>query len=140
MADEQLSYPSEQVVGIVADRDTLGAVDEQLRDASVGQDQIDVLCGEDAQQDQGPEADADSSAGSLIRSVRTAMGDEAGRLEHLNDAIKAGSYVVQVDLPAGDDDEQEAAKQRIGKALVAGGATSVAFYGRWQIEELQPGA
>ena len=140
MTDEQLSYPTERVVGIVADRVTLTAADEQLRAAGVDRDRIDVLCGEEAEQHQGLEADGDSLVGSAIRAVRTVLGDEAGRLQHLNDAIDAGFYVIQVALPSADDDEREAAKQRIGQALIAGGATSVAFYGRWQIEELQLGA
>ncbi len=140
MAHEQLSYPAERVVGIVADRVGLAAVNEQLRAAQVERDRIDVLCGEHAQRDAGEEAEEDGPLRSSIRVVRTLLGEEAGRLQHLNDAIEAGSYVIQISLPPGDDDEREAAKQRIGQALISGGATSVAFYGRWQVEELQLGA
>ena len=140
MADEQLAYPTERVVGIVADRVDLAAINEQLRAAEVERDRIEVLCSAEANQGAGPEVEGDGPLGPSIRAVRTLLGDEAGRLQHLNEAIEAGSYVIQIALPPGDDDEREAAKQRIGQALIAAGASSVAFYGRWQVEELQLGA
>ena len=86
------------------------------------------------------DADADGVFASLVRTVRTALGEEATRLEGLNEAIEQGRFVVQGELPDVDDAAREAEKRAIGNALHDAGVEHVAFYGRLTIEELQLGA
>ena len=141
MDNELLSYPRERVVGIAEDRDTLEAVHHRLEEADVPAERIEVLCGQDAQAQLKPGTDAgEGTFDRIVRTVQKALGDEARRMERLNEAVEAGHFVVQVALPDAQDDEREAAKQTAGRALIDGGANSVAFYGDWQIEQLQLGA
>ena len=139
MNDELLTYPTEKVVGVAPDRSTLDAVREALSSTGVADDRIEVLSGSSAHEELDPDAGEDGPLASVVRLVQKALGDEAVRLDKLNDAVEAGAYVVQVDLAGEDDDAREADKRAIGHALVDAGANDVAFYGRWQIEELQFG-
>ena len=140
MNDELLTEPTEKVVGVAPDRSTLDAVREALSSTGVADDRIEVLSGSSAHEELDPDAGEDGPLASVVRLVQKALGDEAVRLDKLNDAVEAGAYVVQVDLAGEDDDAREADKRAIGHALVDAGANDVAFYGRWQIEELQFGA
>lgn len=138
-----MTYPTEKVVGIAPDAATLRAVRDELARLEVPAPRVEILCGVEARGRLRPGTD-DTGGGALDRLVRTVqkvLGDETGRLERLEAAIENGEYVVEVTLPDGDDDAaREQAKQAIGHTLVAAGATSVAFFGQWRIEELQTGA
>ena len=140
MNDELLVYPTEKVVGVAPDRSTLDAVREALSSSGVADDRIEVLSGSSAHDELDPDTGEHGPLASVVRVVQKALGDEAARLDRLNDAVDAGAYVVQVDPVGEDDDAREADKRAIGQALVDAGANDVAFYGRWQIEELQFGA
>ncbi|MCC5947613.1 MAG: hypothetical protein JJT89_04075 [Nitriliruptoraceae bacterium] len=141
MVDELLVYPTDRVVGIAPDRDTLDAVHAALGASGVADDRVEVLCGEDASH----QLDADGDEGGLLRSavrtVQQVLGEETERLRILEQAVDAGGYVVKVALP--DDLEDEAfdtEKRAVGNALHDAGATNVAYYGPNAIEELQLGA
>jgi hypothetical protein len=139
--EDLLIYPTEKVVGVIADREQLDAVHAALDERGVGQDRIEVLCGDQGQERLDPDADQQGAFGKMIRTVQKALGDEAIRLEKLNQALEAGHYVIKVGLSEEeDDDAREQEKQSIGAALRGVGATKVAFYGQYQIEELQVGA
>jgi hypothetical protein len=140
MSDDMLVYPTDKVVGIVDDRDRLDAVRDALAAANTDSDRIEVLCGESGSERIDAAGDEGGVVASAIRTVQKALGEEATRLEKLNDAVDAGRSVVQVAIVDGDEDEQDEDKRRIGRILHEGGAHDVAFYGSWAVEELQFGA
>jgi hypothetical protein len=138
--EELLVYPTDKVVGVVESRDRLQAIRTRMGDVGVGSDRIEVLCGEAGSERLDAGGDEGGPLASAIRTVQKALGEEATRLEKLNDAVDAGHYVVQVALSEGDTDQQQAEKREIGLILHEGGARDVAFYGRWAVEEIQLGA
>lgn len=141
MSDDLLVYPMRKVVGIAEDRETLDAVFDALRATGVDDERVEVLSGSDGERRVDAKARQRGRAASAVRTVQKALGEEATRLEQLNDAIERGHHVVQVDVPSFDDDQAfEAEKRSIGNALHDAGATKVAFYGKLAIEELQLGS
>jgi hypothetical protein len=138
---DMLVYPMEKVVGIAPDDATLDAVGEALSASGVDDDRVEVLSGREGEQRLDPKGEERGKLATALRTVQKALGEEAVRMEKLNDAVEAGQYVVQVEMPDLDDDEAyEAEKRSVGNALHDGGATDVAFYGKLAIEELQLGA
>lgn len=141
MTDEMLVYPTDKVVGIVDDHARLEAIRDALAAANIGGDRIETLCGAAGSERLDAEGEERGVLASALRTVQKALGEEATRLEKLNDAVDAGAYVLQVELSDTDDDDAaEAEKRQIGRILHEGGARDVAFYGPWAIEELQLGA
>jgi hypothetical protein len=138
VSDELLVYPTDKVVGVLEDAARLDSVRDDLAQAGVASDQIEVLCGESGAERLDPDGDGSGPLASAIRTVQKALGEEATRLEQLNAAVESGAYVVQVALP--EDGDEDEAKQRIGRILHEGGARNVAFYGSLAVEELQLGA
>jgi hypothetical protein len=138
VSDELLVYPTDKVVGVVEDAVRLDALRDDLSQAGVTSDQIEVLCGESGAERLDPDGEDSGPIASVIRTVQKALGEEATRLEQLNAAVESGAYVVQVALP--EDGDEDEAKRRIGRILHEGGARNVAFYGSLAVEELQLGA
>ena len=137
MKQERLVYPTERLVGVADDPATVDAIVSALHDADVDDDHIEILDSESAEHQIDP---SEHNWAQRVKHVlTTALGDETERLEALQDALEAGRYIVQVRLPS-DDDEREAEKKRLGRVLSGSGAEGVAFYGKWQIEEIQMGA
>lgn len=134
-----LRYPTDQVVGIVPDRADTDGVIEALRDAGIDAARVHVLRG--PTDDLAPDPDeADGPLRSVIQTVQKALGDEAARLEQLEEALERGHDVVAVEVAGGDDDEDEdASKGRIAEALHGCGVRDVAFYGEYQIQQLSAG-
>lgn len=139
MSDEILVYPTNTVVGVAEDRDTLDSVYEALRASGVDDSRLDVLCGHESAERLDADVRGHGPVASMIRMVQKTLGEEAHRLGTLNDALEAGAYVVVVDLPD-DDDAREAEKRSVGNALHDAGARDLAYYGPFTIEELQLGA
>lgn len=142
MSDELLVYPTGKVVGIAADREILDAVYGALDASGIGEDRVGILAGQAGADRLDPQGDKRGPLATALRTVQKALGEEATRIEQLNDAVEAGKYVVKVDLPEEDEGEDafEAEKRAIGNALHDAGATNVAYYGKFAIEELQLGA
>lgn len=138
MNQERLTYPTERLVGIADDRDAVRSAVAALGEEGVAEERIEVLTSESIDARQAP--DEDSLTDRVVHVLKTALGDESGRLVALKEALDAGRYVVQVRLTEDDDDDREEAKRRLGRVLSAQGLDGVAFYGRWQIEEIQLGA
>jgi hypothetical protein len=139
MSEDMLVYPTEKVVGVVDDRGQLQGVLDALSDAGVADGQVEILSGHDAEQ-LDPTGEEHGPLERAMRTVQKALGDESERLEALNAELEAGNFVVQVGLSEEDDDAREQEKQRVGRVLKDRGARDVAFYGEYQIEELQLGA
>jgi hypothetical protein len=140
MSEDMLVYPTEKVVGVVDDHQRLEGLLSSLSDAGVADGQIEVLSGESGAEKLDPTGEEHGAFQRALRTVQKALGDESERLEALNAELEAGNYVIQVGLSEEDDDPREAEKQRIGDVLSSGGARDVAFYGEYQIEEIQLGA
>jgi hypothetical protein len=140
MSEDMLVYPTEKVVGVVDDRGELEGVLQALSDAGVADGQVEVLSGHDDAEKLDPTGEEHGPLERAMRTVQKALGDESERLETLNAELEAGNFVVQVGLSEEDDDAREQEKQRVGRALKDRGARDVAFYGQYQIEELQLGA
>jgi hypothetical protein len=140
MSEDMLVYPTEKVVGVVDDRDHLEGLLSALSDAGVASGEVEVLSGESGERRLDPTGEEHGPLQKAMRTVQKALGDESERLEALNAEIEAGNYVIQVGLAAEDDDEREQEKQRVGRVLKDQRARDVAFYGEYQIEEIQLGA
>lgn len=141
MVDEMLVYPTDRVVGIAPDHETLQQVHAALEASGVGDDRVEVLCGADASEQLDAEGDEGGLLRSAVRTVQKALGEETERLRILEEAVDAGAYVVAVALPDDLEDEaKDAEKRAVGNALHDAGAGKVAYYGPNMIEELQLGA
>lgn len=131
-----LRYPTDQIVGVVPDRADLDGVLTSLRDAGVDAARIHVLRGPDEGDDLAPDpGEVDGPIASMVQVVQKALGDEAARLEQLEEALANGHDVVAVELST-DDDTEDDQKRDIGAVLRRAGARDVAFYGEFQIEQL----
>jgi hypothetical protein len=144
--DQMLRYPTGKVVGVVPDRGIVDAACNALEATGVDRGRIEVFGGPNARDEPadaegtGDGGKSDGVIASVVRTVRTGLGEEATRLQQLNEAIDDGQYIVQVELPDEDDDTRAQEKRAVGNALHDAGASHVAFYGRLAVEELQIGA
>lgn len=135
---ERLIYPTERLVGIADGRGQVESVLRALREAGVADERVEVLTAESTQFLEDPPSD-DHLAERVTHVLQTVLGDETERLEALKQALDGGRVVVQVRLTE-DDGDREEAKHRLGRLMADHGLEGVAFYGRWQIEEIQLGA
>jgi hypothetical protein len=140
MSEDMLVYPTEKVVAVVDDRGALDGVLSALSEAGVPDGEVEILSGQRDAEKLDPTGEEHGPLQRAMRTVQKALGDESERLEALNAELEAGNYVVQVGLTEEDDDRREQEKQRVGRVLKDRGARDVAFYGEYQIEELQLGA
>ena len=138
MSDHMLVYPTEKVVGVLDDPDRVDGLRRALTDIGVGD--LDVLAGDEGSRQLDPSGEQHGKLGKVVRTVQKALGDEAVRLENLNEELEQGNIVVQAALPSEGDEAREQDKQRIGATMREHGVRSIAFYGRNQIEELTLGA
>lgn len=138
MDDQMLDYPNNRVVGVAADRDILESAYGALRGAGVEESRIDVLCARDVEP--GDTAEEDGVIATVIRTVRTSLGEEALRLRALNEALDRGQYVIEVEMPETDGEVSDDDKHAVGTVLHEAGVADVAFYGTLTVEELQLGA
>jgi hypothetical protein len=135
---ERLVYPTERLVGVVDGPAQVDGVIDALHDADVPDERIEVLSSESTDHQIDPSDHGWAKRAKHV--LTTALGDETERLEALQDALEAGRYVIQVELAADDDEDRDAEKKALGRVLSSNGAGGVAFYGKWQIEEIQLGA
>jgi hypothetical protein len=137
MKDVPLTYPTDEVVGVLDDPGDLDDLLARLRRADVSDDRTTILRGsEDA--DLAPDP---SEGGPVTRVVRTAqkvLGDESERLHVLEEALAAGAVVVGVRLASDEDDEESRDRELadVATAFRGAGARDIAFYGEYQIQQL----
>ncbi len=135
--DQHLTYPTDSVVGVLDDPDGLDGLLDALRDAGASDDRIRVFQGaEDA--DLRPDPSEDGVVSRVVRTAQKVLGDEAERLHVLDDALEAGAAVVcvQVASDGDDDDARDQELADLGRALRGAGARDIAFYGEYQIQQL----
>jgi hypothetical protein len=140
---DALKYPTDQVVGIVPDRKRLDDVLTALRDAGATDERITVLRGpNDGDLEPDPTEGSKGVMTRIVQRAQKVLGDEAERLKQLDEALAAGHDVIGVHLGADEDEEdaRDAEKQALGAALRRSGAQDVAFYGEYQIQQLDAGA
>lgn len=138
--DQAFVYPSDQVVGVVPDAAHVDEVVEALRAAGASEADISVVRGGPGEGDLRPDVGEGGPVNAVVRTVQKVLGDEDERLHVLDDALEAGHHVVAVHLTGDDDDERDAQKAALGAALRDHGAHDVAFYGKYQIQQLDAGA
>lgn len=134
MTEDMLVYPTEKVVGVLDDAGAVDGLRRALEQA--GAADVEVLAGEAGEQRLDPKGAEHGALATAVRTVQKVLGDEAERLENLNDELERGNLVVQAGLSAEADDAREQEKQRIGGVMREHGARSIAFYGKHQIQEL----
>ena len=139
MSEQVLPAPTNHITAIAGDTEVAEAAQNQV-DAAAEPGVSVTLIGPDQRHELTTEGDR--PAENLLARVRKILGDETPHLEHLGDALQAGSTVLCVHLPARDevgDEPHDALKQRIAALLRGAGASDTTYHGRWSIEELTTG-
>lgn len=129
---DSFPYPRGSVVGIITDGAALEYVRGRLEQAGFGPDRCDVLHGEAglARIDTGGERHG--LAGTVMRRLQAALGEDADHARRYAEHLQAGHYVIGVMV--GDD---EAAKRRAADAL-RGHAEFLNYYAENYVEDLDP--
>lgn len=135
--DDKLAYPTDQVVGVLDDPDALDGLVGDLQDAGVTEDRTTVLRGA-GDADLAPDPSEGSVATRVVRTAQKVLGDEAERMNVLDDALEAGAVVVAVKVASDEDDEEgrDAELAQLAAAFRGAGARDIAFYGEYQIQQL----
>ncbi|MEX1179093.1 MAG: hypothetical protein WEB09_11595 [Nitriliruptor sp.] len=140
MSDETFVYPTDQVVGAVPAGHDTDELRSALAAAGVPEDAITVHSRSDGQDLAPRTGDADGAKQTVVRAAQKVLGDESERMQVLEDRLAEGATLVCVRLAADDDDAREQEKRDLGAVLRRHGAEDVAFYGKYQIEQLDTSA
>jgi uncharacterized protein (TIGR02246 family) len=130
-----IPYPTNRVVGTIGDADSARAALTALLRAGFGEQDIDILQGEEGLSRLDPTGAEHGFFAQFQRTlVRSLDLEEFKHLTHHVEDVRAGRYVIMV-----------LAKRRVqrllaGDILHRNGAEFVGFYGRWAVEELPPAA
>jgi hypothetical protein len=135
--DDKLTYPTDQVVGVLDDPGALDGLLEDLRGAGASDDRTTVLRGA-GDADLAPDPDEGGAITRVVRTAQKVLGDEAERLNVLDEALERGAVVVGVKVASDDDDEdaRDRELQQLAAAFRGAGARDIAFYGEYQIQQL----
>jgi hypothetical protein len=137
VSDDHLTYPTDQVVGVLDDPSGLDDLLTGLRDAGASDGRTTVLRGA-GDADLAPDAGEGGPVTRIVQAAQKVLGDEAERLQILDEALEAGAAVVGVQVASDDDDEDARDRElsSLAAAFRAAGARDVAFYGEYQIQQL----
>ena len=131
-----ISYPTNRVVGTIADAPTARATIDALLQAGFARDDIDILHGEAGTQRLDPEGIEHGFLAQFQRTlIRTGGQNEEYKhlMRHAED-VSAGRFVLMVLARRPDQ------RTRAADILNAHGADFVGFYGRWAWEGLTTGS
>ena len=122
-----ISYPTNRVVGTIADAESARSAIEALLQAGVDREDIDILHGEEDLRRLDPSG---ASHGFLAQFQRTLIRlagpvEESAHLRHHVEDVRAGRFVIMV-LAKGQD-----RRDLVAGILNAHGAEFMGFYGRW---------
>jgi hypothetical protein len=141
--DDFIAYPTNRVVGTIADPKDARAAVEALLQAGFAPQDIDILQGEKDLHRPDPTAAEHRFLAQFQRTLlRTLteeykhlrLGEEYAHLRHFVDDVRAGRSVIMV--LAKKRDKREAAAHILGTH----GATFIEFYGKWSWQPLEPRA
>ena len=130
-----ISYPTNRVVGTIADAENARAAIEALLQAGVGREDIDILHGEDDLRRLDPSGAGHGFLAQFQRTLIRLAGpaEESAYLRHHVEDVRAGRFVIMV-----------LAKSQDRRDVVAGirnehGAEFMGFYGRWAWKSMSGG-
>jgi uncharacterized protein (TIGR02246 family) len=130
-----IRYPTNRVVGSVADATKAGAAVEALLRAGFDRKDIDVLHGEEDVHRLDPDGAGHGLLAQFHRTLaRNFELEEFKHLTHFVEEIRAGHYVIMV------LSRRRGQRMAASDILHAHGAEFVGFYGRWACEELPSNA
>jgi hypothetical protein len=128
-----IAYPTNRVVGTIADPTNARAAVEALLQAGFARQDIDILHGEeDLHRPNSTGAEHRSLAQFQRTLMRTLSSDDHEHLRHYAEDVRAGRWVITV--LAKKRDRREAASD----VLSAYGAEPIEFYGRWAWQSIEP--
>ena len=129
--DAFIAYPTNRVVGTIADPKHAQAAIEALLQVGFARPDIDILHGEEDLHRPDPTGAEHRFLAQFQRTLIRTLADEYQHLRHLVDDVRAGRWVIMV--LAKKRDQREAAADILG----AHGAASIEFYGRWAWHSLE---
>lgn len=131
-----IPYPTNRVVGTIADAKNAHAAINTLLQAGFDQQDIDILHGDEDVQRLDPTGEEHGFLAHFQRTLLRVAGpaEEYTHLRHHVDDVRAGRFVIMVLAKGGEQ------RMRAADILSAHGAEFVGFYGRWAWEGLPAGA
>jgi hypothetical protein len=129
--DDFIAYPTNRVVGTIADPKHAQAAIEALLRVGFAREDIDILHGEDDLHRPDPTGAEHRFLAQFQRTLTRTLGDEGRHLQHLIEDVRAGRSVIMV--LARKRDKREAAADILGNH----GAEAIEFYGRWAWHSLE---
>ena len=130
-----ISYPTNRVVGTIADAENARAAIEALLQAGVGREDIDILHGEDDLRRLDPSGAGHGFLAQFQRTLIRLAGpaEESAHLRHHVEDVRAGRFVIMV--LAKSQDRRDA----VAGILNEHGAEFMGFYGRWAWKSMSGG-
>ena len=125
-----LTYPTNKLIGVIADAPQATAVREALHVAGFVEDQVDLLCGPDGARRLDVSGTAHGVLARLYRFIEGVGDMEHHHLQRYEQELRAGHCVITVE--ARDHERRERARQ----IMKTHDGYFVNFYGRWQVEGL----
>ena len=124
---EFIRYPTNRVVGTIADAESARSAIEALIQAGVDREDIDVLHGEEDLRRLDPSGAEHGFLAQFQRTLIRLAGpvEEAAHLRHHVEDVRAGRFVIMV---LAKDQER---RDLVAGILSAHGAEFMGFYGRW---------
>ena len=130
--DAFIAYPTNRVVGSLADSKHAQAAIEALLQVGFVRQDIEILHGEEDLHRLDPTGAEHRFLAQFQRTLIRTLGDEHKHLQHYVEDVRAGRCVIMV--LAKERDKREVAADTLGNH----GAQSIEFYGRWSWHSLEP--
>lgn len=128
---DSFPYPTGSVVGVLTDDAAADDARRRLTEAGFDRDRCSVLHGEADAAQIDVDGDAHGRSGRLARRLQDVLSDDADEARRYVEHLRAGHYVVRVDVG-----EDEQAKQRAADALAGAHAEFVHYYAENYVENL----
>jgi hypothetical protein len=123
--------PHRYVTAVFRSREELGAVIEDLNDASFEDEEIEVFVGDEGVEKLDVAGKKHGVVVRLLRNLEEFFTDATDHLERTDDALRHGGCAVDV-FTAGDPEK----KARAARIMKTHHAHEVFYWGRWIIEKL----